>query len=211
MATPHLTSEELQRYRAKTMSAREFGGASRHLASCGRCARRLRLVDAGPAVPALAEQLEHVTYEDLVAYLDGSPSESERQWVEGHAHLCERCGRQLRDLQELETYLSNDAAARATSRVPDARGSRWRLSGSWWAWANVAAAAAIVVLFVVLGAVARVRERGGLTTALGPLGNVIVDARFIAVGFGIGTLLVLILLVSVLQRHRRKGTKGRRR
>lgn len=76
--------------------------------------------------PGDGDEPEHLTFEELEAWLDGSANRIDRELAEGHLELCPRCRREADDLRKVRESLTPNRRA-------------------WW----IAAAAA--VLIAILG------------------------------------------------------------
>lgn len=86
---------------------------------------------------------EHLEYEEIERYVDGSATAVERELVEGHAELCDLCRMELRDLE----------AVRDSMKVrPMRRANPWR-------WV---AAATVIVALAAMWFVFRARPRPGV-------------------------------------------------
>src|SRR5262245_3239746 len=93
------------------MSADELLATDDHLAWCDDC--RTCLGDAvgwRPSsfdLPRQADPVEHLTFEQLSAYVDKSLGEAARGDVERHVFNCTRCDAELEDLQQLVAELED--------------------------------------------------------------------------------------------------------
>jgi hypothetical protein len=127
----HLSSQQIERYGARTMPSTELLEASDHLAACGSCRRlvgeaehiqsryesmRGALTSEAHSIPA------HLAYEQLEAYVDGASDEVESEIIESHLVVCSRCDAEAQDLRVLKiersSYSQNKSAepARLTLR-----------------------------------------------------------------------------------------------
>ena len=105
----HLTREQMQSYRVRTLGPEELALAGQHLSGCDACRRALRSV-MGPIVlpeevKAMPEPL-HLTYAQITAYLDGKSGLQEKERTEAHFFLCASCSRELEDLRRLDLQLA---------------------------------------------------------------------------------------------------------
>lgn len=116
--TEHLREEQLEQFRARTLPASELLSAGGHLAACAEC--RARLGASSPArlgerVAHLRagldteEQTDHLAYEQLAAYVDDELHDIDREIVEGHLILCERCEFEANELRSLAASMSTAA------------------------------------------------------------------------------------------------------
>jgi hypothetical protein len=146
----HLSEDHLVRYRQKLLSPAELLEVDQHLALCSVCRAQLQATGPPPQFWSDWQEWhtpgsEHLSYEQLEAYVDNHIDEIEREIVEGHAAGCSSCARELRELQAFATGLKAPAPL---------------LQRSWWgALAAVlsmpryqlAGAVAMALLAVVLG------------------------------------------------------------
>jgi len=98
----HVTAEQIAQYRSKSMPPPDLLAFDRHLAQCAECrsqlagARDVATLLAGLEAAAGAPQ--HLSYDQLAGYLDEKCNEIDREIVESHVELCERCATELADL-----------------------------------------------------------------------------------------------------------------
>ena len=129
----HLTAETMRRLVQRDLPAPEVPDALRHLGDCPEC-RAL----AGPAAGAArvqeilaaeaAEPPQHLTFEELAAWVDGTADEDARRIAGEHLAECDLCRDEAADLE----------------RLRDSMAPRRR-----WIWYAAAAAAAIVALLLL--------------------------------------------------------------
>ena len=118
----HLTPEQMQSYRSRTLGVEELVLASRHLEGCAACRRALRSVMGAVALPEEVRMIPeplHLSYEQITAYLDGTSPDVER--TEAHLFLCASCSRELEDLRTFDSQLAVPAEEKAeiqAERVP---------------------------------------------------------------------------------------------
>ncbi len=129
----HLTDEELDGYRGRTLPPRELLSADAHLHDCDSCHARYggdrSLADAFAFVRGLraagAEEF-HPAFEQLAAYVDDELRVGERFAVAAHLEACAECDEQVRELEPLRALI--DGASRLTptpeGRTAASRGSR---------------------------------------------------------------------------------------
>jgi anti-sigma factor RsiW len=110
----HLSEEHLVRYLQKLLSAVELLEVDQHLAWCSVC--RAQLQATGPPPQFWSDwqewhplESDHLSYEQLEAYVDNQIDEIEREIVEGHTTVCSSCARELRELQAFATRLKAPA------------------------------------------------------------------------------------------------------
>ncbi len=158
----HITTETVERYRAWQLSAVEITAVQTHAAVCAVCRARLAQavdVDAafanlrgGFTADALAfdDEPEHLPYEQLAAYMDGSLDDIDREIADSHLSFCQSCAGDLADLQRYHAI----AAAPVETEVP-ARATLWQRLSSFVPvlWDAVPGAmAATIIAAALLGA-----------------------------------------------------------
>src|SRR5438105_3869136 len=105
--TNHLSPQQIAQYQQRALSPAERLTVSDHLGACAECRERLRRSQAATvSVAALHDDLQsvlteedHLPYEEMVAYIDGAASETEREIVEGHIEVCAACAAELKELR----------------------------------------------------------------------------------------------------------------
>src|SRR5215813_9787640 len=142
----HLTEPLIERYREQALPPVELLDADNHLAGCEVCRQRLddeqRLQAAGQSWrrDLAATGLTHITYEQLVLYVDGGLDQIENEIVDSHLKLCEQCSAELNELRAFATetaaYPAKEYAPRAPSSVSQQllrfmKRLRERAEGSW--------------------------------------------------------------------------------
>ncbi|HEY6806758.1 MAG TPA: zf-HC2 domain-containing protein [Pyrinomonadaceae bacterium] len=167
----HLTETLIGRYREQVLPPAELLDADDHLAGCEICRQllndeqRLEATSQSLRRDLSATGLTHLTYEHLVSYVDGDLDQTDREIVDSHLKLCERCSDELNDLRAFATetaaYPAKEYGPRASSSVPQKllkfiKGSRERTEGSWrrsafWIPVEIASLALIVALLVGTG------------------------------------------------------------
>lgn len=111
----HLSSEQIESYRKRSMSAAELLTASDHIATCGDCQRLL--CEPGQLQAALAtlrsgisvEPFEstHISYEQLEAFIDDRADEVDQEIVQSHLEYCTECTEELDDLREYKASMKS--------------------------------------------------------------------------------------------------------
>jgi hypothetical protein len=167
----HLTEPLIERYREQALPPAELLDADDHLAGCEICRQRLndehRLQAAGQSLrrDLAATGLSHLTYEQLVLYVDGGLDQTDNEIVDSHLKLCEHCSAELNDLRAFATetaaYPAKEYGPRAPSSVGQkllrfVKGLRERGEGSWrtpafWLPVEIASLALLVALLVWAG------------------------------------------------------------
>lgn len=107
--TEHLSAQYVERYRAREMSPAELLAADDHLAACEVCRQRLGAAGQLGGVynsfranlqAAAKTASDHLSDEQLVAYVGRQLDEVEREIVKSHLAWCRQCSDEAHDLQE---------------------------------------------------------------------------------------------------------------
>jgi hypothetical protein len=100
----HLTEEQFNRYRHRTLAPAELLDVDRHIAQCEACLARLwKESDAIPPLRDLRSQLsEHLDYEQIVACAENASSEAH----ERHLAECELCRAEVDVLRQFRAQLN---------------------------------------------------------------------------------------------------------
>src|SRR6266403_287772 len=116
----HLTPDLAERYRFRTVSKAELISADQHLATCEQCREMLGgREDLRAQVNSLRVSLEksleseHVGYEQLEAYVEGTLSAGEQEILDSHFKGCASCSEDLRDLQAFRNQLEAQKVLRS--------------------------------------------------------------------------------------------------
>lgn len=154
----HLTPQELQDYREKSLDPDQLLKTDRHLGECKVCQKQLRAITPAPSFPALLEDCVdnlHLEYEQMAAYLDSSMDAEGRQMVEAHIGICRRCDKELRSLHAFDGVLAAKLEAEVhAKKVQPEKISFWSKADAWFRLhqrAMAAAAAMAVVMAVLIG------------------------------------------------------------
>jgi anti-sigma factor RsiW len=107
----HLSNEIIDRYRRRQLAPDELISASDHLQACTGCVQRL----AGPARVASVygftheafrgDSNDHLLYEQLAAYSNGTLSSHEAEVVERHLSTCDDCEADLQSFFDLSALI----------------------------------------------------------------------------------------------------------
>lgn len=155
----HLSQQELEQYRRSALAPVDLLAADDHLAKCEQCREKL-----GATVPVTqawqtlraslaseTEQPQHLSYEELAAYVDEKLSGIQREAVESHLETCRMCGAELQDLRAFSLELAATPPEQSSESFAPVAPSR-----NWWRrftepltmrWPVLAGASA-VLLFV---------------------------------------------------------------
>ena len=112
----HLSEEQFNRYRHRTLAPAELLDVDRHIAQCETCLARLwRESDAIPPLQGLRSQLsEHLDYEQIVACAEGASSEP----CERHLAECELCRAEVDVLRDFRAQLNAPRRSAAVIAMP---------------------------------------------------------------------------------------------
>ena len=161
----HLTAQEIEQYRQRTLSSVARERCDRHLAACEDCLEQVlgeqhsrlafaRLTEAfGPS----PEEPFHLSSDDLKRYVTGQTDEADKTIFESHLEKCKECG------EAQASFLATVArAGPATAPMPERHGisppSLWARLIRAWSWpryltpaslAGATALAASVLVFWV--------------------------------------------------------------
>lgn len=133
--------------------------ADDHLAKCEQCREKL-----GATVPVAeawqtlraslaseSQQPEHLSYEELAAYVDEKLSGVQREAVESHVEICRMCGAELQDLRafslELAATPPEQSSEPSAPVAPQRSWRRWLVESLTVRWPVLAGASALL-LFV---------------------------------------------------------------
>jgi anti-sigma factor RsiW len=127
----HIDPDTLERFVAKTLTAREIAAVDEHLAQCRDC-RQTAVALADPTATGrmwarLRTTVLHVSYEQLEAYVDNTLSAAGRQTVEAHLRACAGCARELEDLKAAAPVLSEPLPAQTAAPAKQKAGFGERL------------------------------------------------------------------------------------
>ena len=122
--TKHLSTQDVQRYHGRTLSAAEVLSVCAHLSECEVCREVAGSPDAtatayaalGPELQAMAEPA-HLSDDCLQAFVDGVANDVDREITESHLEICGYCREIVRDLREIKVSLENVPAAAAVRQA----------------------------------------------------------------------------------------------
>ena len=181
----HLSEEQIERYRAQTLAPAEQLLVARHLAACDQCNVRPRRMTSSPAAfaalrknmrPRARENLHHLDYELMEAYVDKRADAIDTEIVESHLELCADCAAELKELQSFAAMMRQPATGKAAAQKPAP--SMWSRLATWFGVSSgatvwrIAGATAAVTLFIALGATVFIVYRSGLTGDRGEIAEV---------------------------------------
>src|SRR5437660_8420734 len=112
----HLSEEQFNRYRYRTLAPAELLDVDRHIAQCEACLARLWWEsDAIPPLQDLRRQLsEHLDYEQIVACAEGASSDP----CQRHLAECELCRAEVDVLRDFRAQLNAPRRSAAVIAMP---------------------------------------------------------------------------------------------
>src|SRR5437660_10421487 len=171
----HLTEEEIDGYRRRSLAPAQRLAVADHLAGCEACRRQIagaeeregRLANAllslqaglRPQPDAASSRLPD---DQLMAYVDNELDEIDQEIVEGHLEGCEQCAAEVEELREFKALRSTYPAKEHGPAPRRSWTERLRAfvgrPGTWFgvpAAGMAAAAAALVILLAANAGVGR--------------------------------------------------------
>jgi hypothetical protein len=120
---PHLSEEQVVRYRSRKLAASELLELDSHLSDCEACRDLLYTgTRAGSRIASLRADLSgHLDYAGVVACASGSPSPEQRD----HLTHCESCRAEVDDLRSFQVELRETPSE--SKVTPIGAGRRWRM------------------------------------------------------------------------------------
>jgi tetratricopeptide (TPR) repeat protein len=202
----HLTDEQVGRYCDRRMRVAELLAVDVHLAECAMCRGRLaEAMHLAEKVASLRGDLEavdaepnHLSFEQLAGYVDGSLEPTDCEIVDGHIEWCDLCRREVEDLAAFRAAMASRPRAEL---APDLTPSRPPTLARIWRWPalprpnRLQAAAALALLAVVAGVIGGTWWRMPMKLVRGsPEGAVLVNGERIGLlkRLGVNTDIVCI-------------------
>lgn len=160
--TEHLSQRILAGYHGRELTAPELIAVDEHLAVCETCRANLgRAEQADERSHSLIaglhreaqEPLQHLSYEDLEAYVGETLSETEREIVVNHLQVCALCDEEAQDLLAFKTSIERQK--REPVAAPAGASRRWfegwRNRFQMPAYRMILQAAAVCLLAAITG------------------------------------------------------------
>lgn len=147
--TDHLSADLVARYRDRRLEPAELVAADFHLAVCDQCRGQLAVSGAATLDAIEAARREHLSYEQMEGYADGTLDETVRDLVLAHVSLCTRCARELKEFAGFIPVMDAPIDKPAPRPVRTAaKATFWdRISAAWPKYAlGLAAVAAVAVV-----------------------------------------------------------------
>jgi anti-sigma factor RsiW len=123
--TGHLSEEELERYRGRTLPPQRLLSVNAHLHGCDSCHERYgsesRLGEAfafAQSFKATGVEESHLSFEQLAAYVDDALRGEEQLMVVAHLEECVECEAQVRELTPLRALIFGESYPAALLPAP---------------------------------------------------------------------------------------------
>jgi len=133
----HLSSEQLERFNERKLSAAELNWLFDHASVCLSCRQQLGPFQQAQATFAelrsalrndAREPLTHLRYDQLAAYLDRSADETEREIIESHLEICASC---TADAQDLRVFQADMPSSEVKPAVGEPSGFWEKIKALW--------------------------------------------------------------------------------
>jgi hypothetical protein len=133
--TPHLTPETIERYHQRRLTPEELLALDDHVSECEACRFQLAKVEEKQEVFSFLRadlQAEAETgptclsYEQLVAYVDHTMGEVDREIAESHLEICVQCEQEVSDLRAFKGLMSTYPAQEHAPAVSPTWQERWK-------------------------------------------------------------------------------------
>jgi len=144
----HLSREQLMKYRNRALLPGELVAIDGHLGKCQDCRRELSdlALSSSTFTSTIREaQSEHITYEQMDAWVDNEMDQTERELVLSHIGLCKPCARQLKAYESYAPVMSAPMVVQPAQ--PISLGDKIR---AWFRAPQLAMAAAAVLAIAIL-------------------------------------------------------------
>ncbi|HML16677.1 MAG TPA: zf-HC2 domain-containing protein [Bryobacteraceae bacterium] len=145
----HLSREQLEKYTRRELQPGELIAVDGHLTGCEDCRKELaELVSPADSMLSAIRHAtsEHLTYEQMDAWVEDELDQSERELVSAHIDLCLPCTRQLKAYESYAPVMSAPIAPPASPAHSFADRIR-----AWFRIPQVAMGAAAVAIALILG------------------------------------------------------------
>lgn len=148
----HLTDQQAEQFRRRTMSPEERLICDRHVATCQSCLERVFGAQHGDvAIARLSEAFLssrdepfHLSQNDLKSYVAGLMDEADRTIFGSHLEVCPDC---LSQAEALSSSPNSKHVVPATEASP-VRSSSWAWLAQAWRWPQVAAAVVVMTCLI---------------------------------------------------------------
>ena len=160
----HLSALETEQYRRQAMSPAQLLIIDVHIAACPACREKLDDVPRPGTVftslrsafdPLTGPESQHLSFEQVAAYVDDELDESDRESLEHHLLLCQMCGAEVRDLRLFSQVMDHPAEQYLPSSPPT---GQKKLFTFWRSGAARVAAAAVLILAISAAVLISIRQ-----------------------------------------------------
>jgi anti-sigma factor RsiW len=135
--TEHLSQQMVESYGKRQLSATELISVDAHLAVCETCRTHLYQVEYADEMSTslltglhreAQKPLQHLSYEELDAYIGETLDETDREVVISHLQICLSCKEEMQDLLAFKTSIDTQQNLPAVASVPIVRrwSERWK-------------------------------------------------------------------------------------
>lgn len=175
----HLSHDEIQNYAKRSLSPAELLNVDEHLRSCDQCFSKLGddllATDIDQALFELEDKSpyeDHLTYEQMEAFVDGASDAADHEIVELHRDVCSDCEQQLEGLSQIRATLQLESATSNDSIVSRPELGFWaKISANPLLRFGIPAFAAIVICAFAWTLWLFDRLNSGVTAVVDPIGN----------------------------------------
>jgi Putative zinc-finger len=165
IVTKHYTLQEIESYRRRSIPVAEILVVNEHLATCDECYGKFHSKTLLASTynftridleSAENEELEHLSFDQVLAYVDNELDEIERSIVAVHLEICSECHNVCWDLREFKSdlalgkvYAPEPQSPRFWARFWDRPAMSWSVYRIPFKAVAAATAAAVVIWFVI--------------------------------------------------------------
>ncbi len=156
----HLSREQMMKYRDRVLLPGELVAIDGHLGKCENCRHELTALAASSfsLTSAIRQaQSEHISYEQMDAWVDDEMDQTQRELVLSHIGLCQSCARQLKAYESYAPVMSAPIIVQPAQPISLADKIR-----AWFQAPQLAMAAAAVLAIAILGPLAMRDSSRGL-------------------------------------------------
>jgi uncharacterized protein YoxC len=171
----HLSAQETEQYRSQTMSPEQLLIVDTHIATCRACREKLddvpRPYTAFTSLQSAFDAFtgpegQHLSFDQIAAYIDDEIDESDRESLEHHLLLCQMCEAETRDLRLFSQAMDQPAE----QYLPSLPGTVQNKPLIFWrSGAARIAAAAVVILAISIALLISIRRTATLQSQVSEL------------------------------------------
>ena len=159
LVSEHLSAQTIERFHRRQLPPEDLLAADDHLAGCAACRLGANENVSGDKAfgslradlrGAVREESDHLSDEQLTAFVDNELDAVDREIVESHLEICARCEAETEDLRAFREELASSAGAARMPQTTPARPDRFTfLRALFLNQTPLQFAAAAVVLLLV--------------------------------------------------------------